>query len=964
MATWKKTPLVNTVKAKSGSTYKTGSSSVGYYGCNADDEYVADNACALVFDMLDFPSASILKYKDCKLELHVNGSNGHKWKMYPDGSKFEYSFPGYAAYARSIEKATSTVVNKSYSWLVENWTSQGSAFGECDFEDAEFDASKFHHKTMVILLKKEKDINGYWCSRVSQSGTYLKLTYNDIEPTATFTYNSGESYRAKPYKVSWKYKDTKERGQAKWKIVWTSSTGKTGTVTGTTENAYTFPAYTFPAGDVVFEFSVKSGGDGVWSSSIKTSKTITFENSEPSVIAREPVDGEQVYRALAQTFRWDYSDTASVAQAAYKIDWSCAGTTGTTGKVSNANKYHTFPAYTFPKGEVTYYITVWNKDGFSYKGGPYSLNAINSKPSAEIQEPKTGEEFNHYSPLTIKWKYSDEAGVAQKSFEIAYTNGGVSKKVTGTTGNSYTFPRAAFSEGQVTYSLTVRNKDGESYTTEKHTVICVMSIPTVIAEYPVAVPVQKSREFTYTWTFEETYETGQKAWELKVIQGENTTIYSGTTETSFTVPAYSYEKGQVIYSITVWNNDGKSATTGDIKFTVDTSKPSIELVYPNSVLVKGSDEQVFAWNYSETVEVGQKQYWIELTHDDATMEYTSETAEHYHIFEPNTLPNGSSTFIIRVVNADDEYVQIGPFILTVVSESEAPSIVSVSNDAKPIIVWEANSQDGFELTIEDNYKNVIYESEFVIGSDIREYQVPVLIPNGRYLIQLRVQNEYGYYTPYATRYVEIMAECTSSIGNVTFYNTSNYGIAVEAEFDNGIAYVIRRNPKTGEEKNIGVYGGRYIDYTIPANTNMQYCIRLYDGGIVDSPWGIGHIQVNGVLLRNVSDPEDYVMLELTDTEDFNIYHSDARDKSKLKLLGRPYAVTETSEWISVARTFRAYATQEDFEKLIRYALDGSPIRYQAENEYFLADLELTDEGKYMGGRMVAITITRVDDGGE
>ena len=197
MATWKKTPLVNTVKAKSGSTYKTGSSSVGYYGCDADDNYVSDNACALVFDTSDFPSDSILKYKECKLELHVNSTNGHMWYVHYNGKKISAAAPEYSALIRSVEASASSVVDKSYSWLASNWKSQGSASGMCDGVDKVLDATKFHHQSMVILLKKSDDGFGYYCSRVSQSGTYLKLTYNDIKPWSEFTYEEGDSYRAK-----------------------------------------------------------------------------------------------------------------------------------------------------------------------------------------------------------------------------------------------------------------------------------------------------------------------------------------------------------------------------------------------------------------------------------------------------------------------------------------------------------------------------------------------------------------------------------------------------------------------------------------------------------------------------------------------------------------------------------------------------------------------------------------------
>ncbi len=583
-------------------------------------------------------------------------------------------------------------------------------------------------------------------------------------------------------------------------------------------------------------------------------------------------------------------------------------------------------------------------------------------PTGKMTSPVEGAEFHKSQAVTFRWSYSESKDVGQKSFSIKYTTGGQTQTVTRSTSNHYyTFPSGTFSEGEVSYYLTVTNNDNQSSTSGPYTAVCVPSYPSVEATYPVNIGVPKSQPFTISWKFSETASTGQKNYSMSITQNGKTKTLKGTGEaTSHTIPAYQYVDGTVTYSITVTNNDGQSATKGPYSFNIVPSYPTVQGVYPIDVLVKKSKEFSIAWNYSETVSVGQTKYWVYITQNGQTTEYSGTSANHFHTIAANTLSNGACSYTIKVLNKDGQYGTCGPYAFVVVGDSDAPEIIEVTNDAKPIITWEIDSQNAFEIVIYDDSEKKVYESGVIVDEHLRNHQVNTLLQNGKYIVNIRALNIYGYYTPWGTYYLTLDAECKSSIEKIYVFATHEYGVSVNCEVTGGKAYVIRKKADAGDVEIIGEYKEGFIDYTVPLKDTYQYAIRLYDCGITDSAWRVTKVKADGVVIRDFRDEKNLINLWMSEEDVFSTYMEDSREKNLIKCLGRTYPIKEQGEWKASKRSFKAYVTERELKALTDMKINGNVVKYQAEGEYMVCDMDLTDNGPYMDGRIVTANLTRVD----
>lgn len=648
---------------------------------------------------------------------------------------------------------------------------------------------------------------------------------------------------------------------------------------------------------------------------------------------------------------------------------------GTDKTASNPDEYLNFyydNYVDFARHKCTLFRFLMSSNNGTYYGGCLE-NMQDSRliltyddviPNAKMISPIDGEKFNKSQAVIFKWNYSESKTVGQKSFSIRYTNGGITKTVTRVTANHYyEFPESTFSEGEITYYLTVTNNDNQTSESGPYTATVIPSYPSVEATYPVDTDIQKSQPFTITWNFSETANTGQKSYTIKITQNGKTETVSGEgTATAYTFPAYKYTDGQVQYYITVTNNDGKTATAGPYKFNIIPSYPTVSGLYPIGVLVKKSKEFTIAWNYSEIVPVGQVRYWLYITQLDSTIEYAEVSANHYHTIQADTLSNGECSYTIKVLNKDGQYGICGPYTFIVVGDSEAPEIQNVTNDARPTISWTLDTQEAFEIVIYDNNNNKIYESGLVVDKDARAYQIDSMLKNGEYIVEIRALNIYGYYTPWGTHYFTLSAKCVSTIQWVYVFATKEYGVSVDCETSGGQAYIIRRKTDTDEVEVIGKYEEGFVDYTVPANESYQYAIRLYDVGIVDSAWKVTKVTANEVIIRDLRDPLNYVQLWQSENNVFNIYKEESRNKSLVNCIGRTFPVREQGEWITSTRTFTAYVTLKQYDSLVDMEVNGAVVGYQARGEYMKCDMSVTDNGMHFDdGRNVTIILTRVDE---
>ena len=115
-----------------------------------------------------------------------------------------------------------------------------------------------------------------------------------------------------------------------------------------------------------------------------------------------------------------------------------------------------------------------------------------------------------------------------------------------------------------------------------------------------------------------------------------------------------------------------------------------------------------------------------------------------------------------------------------------------------------------------------------------------------------------------------------------------------------------------------------------------------------------------MVIRDFRDEKNLVNLWMSEKDVFSTYMEDSREKNLIKCLGRTYPIKEQGEWKASKRSFKAYVTERELKALTDMKINGNVVKYQAEGEYMVCDMDLTDNGPYMDGRIVTVNLTRVD----
>lgn len=257
---------------------------------------------------------------------------------------------------------------------------------------------------------------------------YIEVTYDDSisigsnikvanAPTSGYV-NPRESTS-----FSWIYeKDTSsgydcygdEYGQSSATFYWKKSSDESYTavqISGTTQGV-TIPANTFPIGSAI-QWYVEGTDDGGTTSQ---TDVYSFSTSAGAVTAT-PVSPKNTIESnnASITFRWNYSSPDGFAPSRYKFRWKLASASEWTTIVDSTdvvNEY-TFPAYTFPAGEIRWGVVPYNIDGVQGTGTSTTFICFGA-PEA----PVVSAESTPFS--TVTWQASDQQAYKIKVDDVIY----------------------------------------------------------------------------------------------------------------------------------------------------------------------------------------------------------------------------------------------------------------------------------------------------------------------------------------------------------------------------------------------------------------------------------------------------------------------------------------------------------------------------------------------------------------
>ena len=278
----------------------------------------------------------------------------------------------------------------------------------------------------------------------------------------------------------------------------------------------------------------------------------------------------------------------------------------------------------------------------------------------------------------------------------------------------------------------------------------------------------------------------------------------------------------------------------------NTNPPYIEIVYEDvppdkPTLVnpigeyKDSNSIIrFEWQYNSSVGGTQKKFDLQWSTDQINWNTISdETSNTFYDMPAETLPAGNIYWRVRTYNEYDEaseYSDIATFYS--IAAPNYAAIQSISNAARPVIQWQADNQQVFQIQILQN-DDVVYDSGEQPGVNTRSHKVNAFLEDGTYVARIRIKNEYDLWSDWSE--YQFVISTTKPDKPILAVQRSPYGLELTIGNVQGDAYIYRDGIPIAKAT-----GQKYFDHTVANGKEYRYFVRaLSANGFADSDTVIG-----------------------------------------------------------------------------------------------------------------------------
>lgn len=329
--------------------------------------------------------------------------------------------------------------------------------------------------------------------------------------------------------------------------------------------------------------------------------------------------------------------------------------------------------------------------------------------------------------------------------------------------------------------------------------------------------VDSSKDFKFEWKIAPTlylYDpmTSQTSAQFRLRKKNDgniqTTDISG--ETAFhVISANSLESDVYEWQVSVTTDDGRTATTEWQEFTTVDGTSSAKIIRPNLITLDGSAVNRFEWEHTISTASLPRGYEIQYREGDSqwqTLIDQKQTDQTYYDVPANTLPAGNLEWRVRTYNSNltsGNWSDSASIIVR--SAPPAPIITGVSSSPRPLISWQAEGQVRAEIQISGKTNAVL--------SAAKEYQWTDFLPDGVIVVQVRVQNLFGLWSPWASTTASIQNSPSGKIALSADVNNFAVLLSVSSQYPQN--YIYRDGKLIGkavkrEESETSFF---YVDYT-------------------------------------------------------------------------------------------------------------------------------------------------------
>lgn len=315
---------------------------------------------------------------------------------------------------------------------------------------------------------------------------------------------------------------------------------------------------------------------------------------------------------------------------------------------------------------------------------------------------------------------------------------------------------------------------------------------------------------------------------IKANGASNATEYTiDGAANSFIVPQDVLDAGGFEWSVGVTNEfDAFSGYSDTATITTVDSIPSTVIVAPKNTYVNASEEAVFEWQHVISTGSPQNRYELQVLvgGEWQTLE-EQETALTSAVIPAEQLSSTITAWRVRTANNDGVYGEFSDPASVVLIVAPHVSGVAVTGNVLPVVSWQSDDQQGYEVMVDDTSSGVHYGTQ-------KTYAWQDLLADGAHSVKVRVVNRFGLYSEWVSVTHTVVNAGLETAPVLTA--VAENGLDVELRWT-GAGYSAVRIYRDGALlDNLTGYATQYTDHT--ATGRHVYSVRVSDasGNYADS----------------------------------------------------------------------------------------------------------------------------------
>jgi hypothetical protein len=219
------------------------------------------------------------------------------------------------------------------------------------------------------------------------------------------------------------------------------------------------------------------------------------------------------------------------------------------------------------------------------------------------------------------------------------------------------------------------------------------------------------------------------------------------TATSITIPANTFSGDSIQWQISVTANSGVTTTSDWMTLSLTDVESTAVAVAPDRAVLDGSSDNVFKWEHVISTGTAQTKAELQQSTDGSTWTAlaTVTGAANTWTAPAGTFTSGTKYWRVRTYNskgAAGAWSAATQFI--VLAAPATPPVSIVSTEPRPEIRWQSDEQQAYQVEIDG-----VYASGTRFGTG-KTWKAPFYLADGSYTVRVRVQNEYGFWSPWGT----------------------------------------------------------------------------------------------------------------------------------------------------------------------------------------------------------------------